>query len=204
MLCCLWVYESVPESPWRRAIDGSISGMNNGNIKVCTGAGNAVQWPQSRIRTTSRINIHQSQSWSCMYDVFKVHQSHHISKQLSNVNCVRISQQTCPQDQDNLTCAHVPSACIFSGCQSVHMHRCSQCAGGVWRKHRAGRRKTDLIGWFWCVMCSLGYSRICNEPSEHGSESLIECAGMQWYHISHQVNLECLLNRVLEWIVCHN
>ncbi len=64
--------------------------------------------------------------------------------------------------KDNLIRAHVPSACIFSGCQSVHMHRCSQCAG-VWRKHRAGRRKTDLIGWFWCVMCSLGYSRICND-----------------------------------------
>jgi hypothetical protein len=37
------VHESVPGSPWKHAIDGSISGMENEIIKACTGAGNTVQ-----------------------------------------------------------------------------------------------------------------------------------------------------------------
>jgi hypothetical protein len=35
--------ESVPESPWRRAVGGSKSDMEKRNIKVSTGAGNTVR-----------------------------------------------------------------------------------------------------------------------------------------------------------------
>ncbi len=153
-------YKSVQVSPWRHAIDGSISGTENGKIKLAQGL--AMQYSvRSREKKSWQESIFtESQSYSCVCDVIKVHQSHHIKEQFRNVHWVRISQQPWPQDRVNFIWAHVPSACILSGCQSVHMHRCS---AGVWRKHRAGRRKTDLIGWFWCVMCSLGYSRICND-----------------------------------------
>jgi hypothetical protein len=51
------MHESVPGSPWRHDIDGSISGMGYGEFKVYTGAGNTVQCAQSRTKIMSIILI---------------------------------------------------------------------------------------------------------------------------------------------------
>jgi hypothetical protein len=133
----------------------------------------------------------ESLSYSCVCDVIKVHQSHQIKEQLRNMNWVRISQQPWPQDQDNLTCAHVPSACIFLGCQSVHMHRCSQCAGVCEgsTEQEGGKQIWLADSGVWCAALVTLASAM--RPSEHGSESLKWCDRVHWYHISYQGKLEC-------------
>ncbi len=130
----------------------------------------------------------ESQSYPCVYDVFKVHQSHHIQEQIRIVNWVRISQQPWSQDQHNLNWAHVPSACIFSWCQSVHMHRCSQCAGVCEgsTEQEGGKQIWLADSGVWCAALVTLASAMT--PSEHGSESLIECE-----YISDQGKLECLV-----------
>ncbi len=46
-------------------------------------------------------------------------------------------------------------------------------------------------------MCTVVTLASAMRQSEHGSESLLRCAGVHCYHISHEGKLECLLNREL-------
>ena len=198
MLSQVCVHESVPGSPWRYAVDGWIIGMKKEKTKYAQKLAIQYSGRSQERKSWQELTFTELQSCSCVCDVFKVHQSHQINEQWRNMNWVRISQQPWPQDRDGLNCAHVPSAYFLRMPQCVHASMQSMCRG-VWMKHRAGRRKTDLIGWFWCVMCSLGYSRICNETKRTRvriTDEMWTCA-----MVSHVAPVETW---VLVWIVFGN
>ena len=65
----------VQKVEWRREISKHAHGLP------------IIQRPQSRTRTESKINSQNlSQIYACMYEAFKVHQSHQIKEQFRNVN----------------------------------------------------------------------------------------------------------------------
>ncbi len=130
--------------------------------KVRTGAGNAAQRQQSGHK-------------SCQLMIFTLSQSHSwcttFSKCTSHIRSKNSSETWIECESHNRLVRNIKITWI-GHMRRVHAYshdaRVCTCIDavnvqGVRRKHRAGRRKTDLIGWFWYVMCSLGYSRICND-----------------------------------------
>jgi hypothetical protein len=143
--------------------------------------------------------------YSCVYDVFKVHQSYHIKEQFGNVNWVRISQQTWPQDQDNLN-GHMCWAYAYSQedarvctcIDAVNVHGCV--------KEAQSRKEENRFDWL-ILVCDVQPWLLSHLQWHLASMGLnhwwdvCACIGIR----SHtRVNLSVLLNRVMDWIDCRN
>ncbi len=168
--------------------------MEKRNIKVCTGAGNTVMLLQPKLDIMTKIIINwiaviflrvwRSQSASVTSDQGTVHKRE-FSANLATAMTARSRQHELGICTNTMHIFRMPQ-CAHASMQSMW-----QC---VWTVKAAQSRKEENRFDWLILVCDAALVPIASAmtPSEHGSESLIGCERVPWYHISHQG----LLNRV--------